>query len=901
MVDQNGLNNVFAIQNCEDSQVKLTHSVVLIAALMIASASAGIADEPAGADKWPAARVLVWATPGTSGVAWNLSSWTQYASIADYRAGKAGGPATSLPDKDTDIVLPTGEAYVVGYIFMPRKREGGFDAPQLTCRHVTVGKGAGLDGGAQSGRGQMSYSRGPIWDTGLAIHGNVQVADGGYIYGPHVFCGDRDTTFEIGDSPEPLGTSWVVRKADGARVTLLAKDYELARGVAVESGRLVLGTGCTLRFGAGYDARVDIKKLQRVGEILKEAYVYVSKGAAMELRPGSRIGRASAPTNTIADFRIEGLLHVSGPDGKNSEPATIELTVADGPGGYLTQSGGLYIRPAAEVRNEGKLTITAPAGTAKAADAKGVSVFLERTVDLGNVYLDGLRRGGFAATNATIAKAATAGATFGPNCAATGEALLSTFDVIDFAGGDGTIEFVDGLKTKCRILFPNAGRLIVRGIGNRTLQSFDLASVHTVTVNGNRTEFNAKRPLDAKEKDLRTRNALWGDVPGKGQLGRYGGQQWPDSPVMIWARPGESGSRFTGPNWLNETGQPYFEVPLISQRMIRSDNAPLDILMPAAKTPYFATGWGAGGNEGGPPVRHLTVEQNASYGITYNVQGNLWMKHGSGLIGKHRGRYDTIQPNVHRFLRFDGDRMGREGTLMPSENATLSQWGNFTAGKGSTIELIGRIRAAADRMYICGEGMLIISEGSWLADGPRAAIAIAPTATLALLQDAHAGHRAHMQRGGCAAISVAGTLLIGLPERPIRKDMVFPICGIKKDQLTGVAGGGGMRGGGASLIVASGGRFTIHSADPTKARVIFQQYDPEQTVARSRSYGPSDGLAFYIAGNAALNGVVFDNVLEGGIMAPAAMRKTWKNVSYGKNNLAAPEKLHWDMTGSNGK
>ena len=97
-------------------------------------------------------------------------------------------------------------------------------------------------------------------------------------------------------------------------------------------------------------------------------------------------------------------------------------------------------------------------------------------------------------------------------------------------------------------------------------------------------------------------NALWGDVPGEGQVGDYADQQWPDCPVMIWARPGVSGARFTGSNWLDENGTPYFEVPLISQRAVRSDNPPIDMLLPAADTPYVASGWGGCSNEGRLPI-----------------------------------------------------------------------------------------------------------------------------------------------------------------------------------------------------------------------------------------------------------------------------------------------------------
>jgi hypothetical protein len=855
-------------------------------------------DEPFLKEQWPEARLLVWSKPGSNGMATSSRSWTEYASTADYLAKKTGRPASKGPDENTDIILPDApddKPYVVGYVIESFRRRGGLDHPQWACRHLTIGKGAGLDGGGRPGRGGVSYNRSPSSDTGMAIHGNVRVRDGGYIYGPHFFLGDKHTFFHVAKSPEPLGKSWTVNKTKSASVTLLSKRYDLAEGVAVKSGRLVLYSKSLLGFGSGYEARVAVKKLRSASGCPAGGYIYVHKDATLEMQAGSRIGRAVVPDDPIADLRIEGLLQLGRPGDKKDAPAVIELGMGKGDGGFLRQHGGLYIRSSAKVANYCGLAITASKPDTAATADKGVSVFLEKNVDLGEVSFDYLRPGGISGVDVKTAQAAAAKAAFGEHCAAKGDGLFSKFAAIDFSGGAGTVEFVDGLKSDCKILFPHAGRLIVRGKGNRTLQSFDLKSVHAVTIADKRTEFNPKRPLNDKEKALRQKNALWGDVPGKGQLGRYGDQEWADCPIMIWARPGESGLRFLGPNWLDETGKPYFEVPLISQRKVRSDNPDIDMLLPAAGSPYFATGWGAGSNEGAPPVRHLTVEQNASYGITFNVQGNLWMKHGSGLVGKHRGRYDTEKPNIHRFLRFDGDRMNREGEFVKSDNATLSQWGHFCTGAGATVELIGRIRAAADRLYVFGKGMLIISEGSRLADGPRASIAIAPGATLALLQDARVGHATQMQRGGCAAVSVDGTLLIGLPDKPIRKDMAFPICGIRKEQLAKVVGGGGMRAGGASLIVSKQGKFVIHSADPTKARVVFRTHDPAETVVRSRSYGPCDGLAFYFAGQAILNGVVFDNVLEGGISAPADIRKTWKNVSYGKNNLAESGKLHRDL------
>ena len=703
----------------------------------------GLSNEPFHGERWPPARVLVWARPGTSGWATSPKSWTEYASMADYLAQKEGRPASGSPDKTTDIILPDApddKPYVAAYRVESFRRRGGLDHPQWACRHVTIGRGAGLDGAARFSRGTAAFGRHLGEDTAMAIYGNVTIEDGGTMYGPRFFLGDKHTFIHMGKSPEPLDRSWTVRKENSASLTLLGEPFELAEGVAVESGRLVLHAGSRLGFGAGYDARIAAKKLRSAVGLHKANYVYVHEQAALEMRAGSRIGRTRKPEGIVADFRIEGLLQIDRPGDQEGKPAVIELGMAEGDGGFLRQHGGLYIRRTARVANFGSLEVTAQRRDAVATADKGVSIFLEKSVNLGRARFDYLRPGGIAAVDLNTARASVAGAAFGKHCAVEGDELFSKFDVNEFSGGAGTVEFVDGLKTDCRILFPHAGRLIVRGKGNRTLQSFDLKSVHAVTIDGKRTEFHPRRALDEQEKELREKNVLWGDVCGQGQYGKYAEQDWPDCPVMIWARPGVSGERFTGANWLDETGTPYFEVPLTSQRNVRSDNSPIDVLLPAAGVRYMAGGWGGGGNEGTPPHRHLTIEYNATYGITYNVQGNLWMKHGSGLVGKHRGRFFNEEPDLHRFIRFDGDRLGTGDTLIESRDAVIGQWGDFAAGERGTVEMIGQIQSAADRLYVRGSGTLILSEGSHLSDGGRAAISIAPGSTLALLQHAQVGY-----------------------------------------------------------------------------------------------------------------------------------------------------------------
>jgi hypothetical protein len=749
----------------------------------------------------------------------------------------------------------------------------------------------------------------------MGIYGNVTVNDGGYIYGPHVFLGDKHTCFCIGNSPEPLGKSWTIRKSNDASVALLSESYELAEGVTVRSGRLVLPSGSRLCFGVGLQARIELKKQHEIGMFRNEEYIHVHKTGALELHSGSRIGRTREPETIVADLRIEGLLQIGRPGEKCEQPAAIELGIAEEDGGFLTQHGGLYIRPSARVKNFGRLAITSYHRDSPATPDKGISLFLEKAVDLGDVSLDYLRAGGIVATDDKTAKAAVARASFGKHCAAEGDALFSEFASIELQGGQGTVEFVDGLETDCKILFSHAGRLIVRGKGNRTLQSFDLASLHAVTIDGARTQFNPQRPLTEKEKELRQINALWADVPDEGQAGRYGDQQWPDCPVMIWACPGTSGASFIGPNWLDETGTPYFEFPLISQHGLRSDTLPIDMLLPAADTRYAVSGWSSRGSEGSPLHRHLTIEQNACYGATDNLHGNLWMKHGSGLnglTGSRGGEFANIQPGLHRFLRFDGKRIAYRlgdihAPLVDSRDADLAQYGYFSTGDGGTLELIGKIRSAADRLSIGGTGTMIISEGSELHEGSRSALWVQHGATLALLQGAFAGTEMTQQRPQCyASMIVGGTLMIGLPDKPIRRDMRFALSGIRKE-LISRSPGFGVRSAGSSFVLGQQGRFVIHSADPKKARVIFTMHDSERAFARDAGYRAKasnardmaywnpEGIGCYFAGRTVVDGILFDKVYPGGIIVAPEARAKWKNVFYGQNNLAEPEELYWDL------
>jgi hypothetical protein len=865
-------------------------------ALQAANSADSPADAPYLKEQWPKVRTLVWAKLGESGTALEPGNWTEFASAEGYAAGKGGKPAAKGPDAKTDIILPdapNGQSYIVGCMVRAktRRRSRQSGALTLSCRHVTIGAGAALDGGIGMARGKSVTSDWPDDDTPMDIYGNVTVKDGGYIYGPLRFVGDKHTRFSIGKSPEPLGRSLLIRKAKTAGVTFQAPQYDLVEGMTVESGRLVLATGTNIRTNATLQARIDLKKLRKRGFGRAEPYVWVRDKAALEMQAGSRIGRVNPPGDIIADMRIEGLLQIGRTGDKNDTPAIIELTLAAGDGKFLNQPGGLYIRPAAEFRNFGGLLITASNPDSKASK-KGISIFLEKSVDFGKVSIDYLRAGGVAATDPAAAKKALATATFGKHCAASGDAMYSKIEFTSFKGGFGTVEFVDGLSSECEILFPLGDRLIVRSRGNRIAQSFNLKSVHAVEIDRKRTEYNPKRALSTAEQQLRKVNALWADVPGKGQIGAYGKQKWPKVPLMVWRRPGQAGSRFVAANWLDETGRAYFEPP-VSVDSKDPDLPVADILLPAADDYYQVVGqrpqW---------RIRHMTIENGVQFFLTYNVCGNLWMKDGSGMHAPWFGKYSNPAPGVHRFLRFDGMRLRRpkKGETTPQRvdaaDWRISQWGCYHTAPGGSLELIGK-NHVNDQFRVIGEGKLIISEGSYLSPGLRACFAIQPEATVVLLQDACISVETTAKQLGKASVWVGGTLMIGTPERPITRDMLFPVTGIEEQHIIRKPAGS-IRTPGVSFLVSEAGRLVLHSADPTRARLIFKMHDSEKAKAAGKKYGNPKGTVLAFFGKAELNGVVFDNVLEGGIMVSPKTRATWKNVSYGKNNLAEPEKLYWD-------
>jgi hypothetical protein len=465
-------------------------------------------------------------------------------------------------------------------------------------------------------------------------------------------------------------------------------------------------------------------------------------------------------------------------------------------------------------------------------------------------------------------------------------------------GTRGTVEFVDGAKTECEILFkhPNCDRLVVRSLANSTLQSFDLNQVASINGQANRP----RRALSTEEKQERETNRLWADEVTAKQIGRYGKQTWEKQPVIVWAHPGESGDAMVGESWLDENGRPLKESPWEetegeNKKKKRGFNG--DVLLPAAATQYKAIQSGNRDLLKPYTVRHLTSERNASYNVRYTIAGNLWLKDGSDLGGgTQTGGFGDGKSNRQTFVRFCGMRWpGKKKRVSQDEGewAALSHWVYLDPGPGGSIEVIGKSGGAGDRLTV-QSGTLIVSENSYIGNGNRGSFYTMPGTTAILLDGAGVGCPDKIVSGANGTYGIAGKLLFGAPEHPLQRDLRFEGCLFNLDALSPNATPS-QRTAGASFVLGTTGEMVIHSADPKKARVIFCPRPATAPVGnyvmqKGRRQTPTQVTAVF-AGKTTFNGVVFDGFYKGGIVVSPADRARWQNISFGNNNQGKPEEL----------
>ncbi len=139
-----------------------------------------VGDEYFQKEKWPKARLLIWAPPRSDEAGGRRSSTTngQY-DPANWIDAATGKPADAIPDMETDVILPDSDK---PYKVTSRNTKG------FTCRHLTVGRNANFEPGGGGA---------------LPVFGNLWVRATGrlYVYRTLKMVGSHDTFFRQ-DWPE---------------------------------------------------------------------------------------------------------------------------------------------------------------------------------------------------------------------------------------------------------------------------------------------------------------------------------------------------------------------------------------------------------------------------------------------------------------------------------------------------------------------------------------------------------------------------------------------------------------------------------------------------------------------------------------------------------------------------
>jgi len=242
--------------------------------------------------KWPKARVLVWAQPGTSGAVAKGTPKTKnqvhVMNAADWLEN--GKPASAPPDADTDIVLPdAGKAYSV---FLPE------------ARHITIGRNASA---------AVPRLIGNLWIKAGGKYGTPQ--------GRLRIRGDQHTFFRndngltpAGEKPQAgkkapagliLGHDLIVQKHKDASVEFLGVN-RIGDEVVMWEGTVILGPQSTFKTGW--------PSTQVIGP-----------EAAMVLMSGSYFGKEVSGGGPV-DIHVLGSVFAGTPDRPLTRDATLGVS-----------------------------------------------------------------------------------------------------------------------------------------------------------------------------------------------------------------------------------------------------------------------------------------------------------------------------------------------------------------------------------------------------------------------------------------------------------------------------------------------------------------------------------------------------------------------------------------------
>jgi hypothetical protein len=395
---------------------------------------------------------------------------------------------------------------------------------------------------------------------------------------------------------------------------------------------------------------------------------------------------------------------------------------------------------------------------------------------------------------------------------------------------------------------------------------------------------------------------LWPQLTGKE---RFLEEKWPEGRLYIWAHPGKDGDIHARRNSLNpadpsnwlENGRPAKELVLDERT---------DLHFPASKERYRV---GFRRTSLRPVFRHVTVEPGADFvgggdGKGRQIHGNVWVKEGGSIYAQGS---TAFVGDRHTFFRNDNEGGG-------------SQY--FVFGTSASVELLGHVTTSDE--WRLDRGTAIVGPYSLMQPGRAATPRIRSGGTLVLMSGAYWGKWCNSYSGPLDLDVRGGKILGGLPERPLRSDCTLALSFRNWSGLDFSAfgdRGSRMNKRKVSAVLEPGAEIRVHSADLERARLVITRYELHDPLNNKRGYMHHIGEYFgrndkkkglfadpklvalfdskphktqlFIASGVTVEGpVVFDHLPASGLLVESAgVAASWRDVSYGKNNLGGPEEI----------
>lgn len=341
-------------------------------------------------------------------------------------------------------------------------------------------------------------------------------------------------------------------------------------------------------------------------------------------------------------------------------------------------------------------------------------------------------------------------------------------------------------------------------------------------------------------------------------------QKWESARVLVWSQSAapQRGADLSESRYWLENGKPAAKGP----------DAGTDVVFPAGSVV---------GAPGGGLIefRHVTVEAGAKVTLKdANIGGNLWIKKG-GAFSKASGAFGARDKST--FCRNDND-----GIQMILNMLVLNK------NKECSTEWLGKWKVGDELNVFSGK--FIVGPDSTFLPTDRREQKVYPNGQLILMSGATFHARGNYY-GGCD-LEVRGQLLAGTTNRPLTSDCTLGLS-FKERSLARNPGPRGPTEG-MGLILHKDGELAVNSSDPKTARLVFKWHRRENESFPLKGPEPADvaakphGIGMMLLGTLRLDGVVFDDVLKGGVkLGDPAARSAWRNVTYGSGNAGKPDEL----------